>query len=313
MRRLVTTTAAVGLLAVGCAADDAVDDAPDATVVLADDVVVPPVDRTITSVDLDEVVFDTFDGGSIPLSEASEVTIDRLLDAITPVDVAAFESPADADWLDDDDLVIVVERGEVARAYPILVLDLHEIVHDRIGDDAFVVTYCPLCGSALVFDRRTDDGLITFSNTSALYENDMVMVDRETGSYWWQTAGRAIVGPRTGEELTLVSSRVERFGPWRAAHPDGAVLVRPNDLTDYRRDRFSGYATTLDSGRTPFPVSPEVFDDDRLAPSARVTIARIDGVWTAWPDGDEPDLGDTPTASMYWFAAVSAYHDLVLG
>ncbi|MEM9468175.1 MAG: DUF3179 domain-containing (seleno)protein [Actinomycetota bacterium] len=304
MRRL-ALAAVLAIAASACGGDDGV--------ATADPDTVPRVDTSIAAVPLDEVVFDTFDGGSVPLSDADDATIARLLDAIPPVDEPAFESPADAGrWLDDDALVIVVERDDTSRAYPILILDLHEIVHDAIGDEAFVVTYCPLCGSALVFDRETEQGTITFSNTSALYENDMVMVDRETGSYWWQTAGRAIVGPRTDETLTLVSSQVVAFGDWRAEHPDGQVLVRPVEGRDYGRDRFADYGATLDAGRTPFPVSPEVFDDDRLAPSTRVTIAEIDGVWTAWVDGTEPDLG-LPTASMYWFAAVSAYPDIVLG
>ena len=304
MRRLAATLAFV-FVAAACGGEDAMETVDPGTI--------PAVDTSIASVPLGEVVFDTFDGGSIPLSEADGATIDRLLDAIPPIDEPDFESPSDAAaWLGDDDLVIVVDRDSTSRAYPILILDLHEIVHDAIGGDAFVVTYCPLCGSALVFDRETAQGTITFSNTSALYENDMVMVDRETGSYWWQTAGRAIVGPRTDETLELVSSRVARFADWRVANPDGEVLVRPVEGRDYGRDRFAGYGETLDAGRTPFPVSPEVFDDDRLAPSTRVTLAEIDGVWTAWVAGTEPEL-DVPTASMYWFAAVSAYPDLALG
>lgn len=303
MRRLALTTF-VAFAAVACTDDD--------TFEMADATTIPAVDTSIAAVPLDEIVFDTFDGGSVPLSEAGSATIDRLLDAIPPIDEPEFESPTNADWLDADDLVIVVKRDDVSRAYPLLILDLHEIVHDRIGDETFIVTYCPLCGSALVFDRTTDAGPITFSNTSALYENDMVMVDRETGSYWWQTAGRAIVGPRTGEELTLVSSQVARFGDWRAANPGGEVLVRPAAGRDYARDRFTTYGSSLDAGRTPFPVSPEVFDDERLAPSTRVTIAEIDGVWTAWPAGTEPAI-DGPTASMYWFAALTAYPEIVLG
>ena len=154
--------------------------------------------------------------------------------------------------------------------------------------------------------------ITTIHRQCTVNENDMVMVDRETSSYWWQTAGRAIVGPRTGEELTLVSSQVARFGDWHTANPDGEVLVRPVEGRDYGRDRFATYGSSLDAGRTPFPVSPEVFDDDRLAPSTRVTIAEIDGVWTAWPAGTEPVL-DVPTASMYWFAALTAYPEIVLG
>lgn len=274
---------------------------------------IPPVDRSIAAVPLDDVVFDTFGlyGGWVPLAKISEEQIERLRDVIRPIDDPAFEPIGAVEWLDDADLVIAYDGpAGTARAYPVKILDLHEIVHDTVDGRAVIITYCPLCGSALVFDSETPDGPITFSNTSALYQNDMVMVDRQTGSYWWQTAGRAIVGPRTGEDLTLLSSRVEPWAMWRSANPAGEVLARPSNAP-YHRNHFFGYASSLDEGRTPFPVDDEIFDDDRLAPSARVTIANVDGTWTAWPDGEAPPL-DEPTASMYWYAALAAHPDITL-
>ena len=153
---------------------------------------IPAVDLTRHAVPLEEIVFDTFDGGSVPLSEADAATIDRLLDAIPPIDDPRYESPPEATWLETDDVVLgYVDDDGRAWAYPVKILNFHEIVNDVLADRPVLVSYCPLCGSGIVYDRRVGNDLLSFSNTSALHENDMVMVDRESGSYWWQVAGVA--------------------------------------------------------------------------------------------------------------------------
>jgi Protein of unknown function (DUF3179) len=299
---------------------------------------IPPVDTSRHSVPLEEIVFDTFDGGSIALSDADPATIERLLDAIPPIDGPSYERPDEADWLIDDDVVLgyIDDAGE-AWAYPVKILDQHEILNDVLAGRPVLVSYCPLCASGIVYDRRIGDEILTFSNTSALHENDVVMVDRESGSYWWQVAGTGIVGPRTGAELSLLASGMFGWGDWRNAHPDGAVLVRPTGR-DYSRDRFAGYAGLVDAGRTPFPVSDEVWADDRLAAGAIVVAVEVEGEVVAWPvapGGDvEVTMGERrlrvstdgvggavvdaetgeelPSRTLMWFALVAAEPDVVL-
>lgn len=235
------------------------------------------VNIAIADVPLEEVVFDTFDGGSVTLAAASEEQVLRLLNAIPPINEPDYLDGQNADWLNDDDLVLgyVAEDG-TAWAYPHRVLNFHEIVNTTFGETPVAITYCPLCGSGLVFDRRpTDlrhDGLLTFDNTSALFENDMVMVDQETNTYWWQVGGRAIVGNLTGATLGLLPSMTTSWGAWLDLHPDTQVLSDDQGFgRNYGRDPFDSYAARLDSGgATPFPTSEEAFADQRLSPGTRI-------------------------------------------
>ncbi|MFA9565117.1 MAG: DUF3179 domain-containing (seleno)protein, partial [Acidimicrobiales bacterium] len=154
-------------------------------------------------------MFDTFDGGSTPpLPESTPELRSRLLDAIPPIDAPTYGDATSGDWLEPDDLVLGYEAGGQPYAYPFKILNFHEVVNDRLDGLPVLISYCPLCGSGIVYDRRVDGRVLSFGNTSALYESDLVMVDRATGSYWWQVAGEAIVGPLTGTELTALPSTV---------------------------------------------------------------------------------------------------------
>ena len=168
----------------------------------------PALDTSIASVPLGEVLFDTFQGGSIALSVASESDIDRLRDAIIPIYVPRYDGPDGGDWLDDDDVVLGYESGNGAYAYPVKMLNLHEIVNDVIDGGPVLISYCPLCASGVVYSRVLDGETLVFGNTSALYESDLIMFDWETGSYWHQVIDEAIVGPLTGRRVTALPSRM---------------------------------------------------------------------------------------------------------
>lgn len=182
-------------------------------------------------------------------------------------------------------MVLGYEGGEQAYAYPIKILNFHEIVNDRIGGVPVLLSYCPLCRSGVVYDRRMADHLLTFGNTSALYESDLVMYDRETNSYWWQVAGLAIVGTLAGERLTPLPSVTTTWGEWRELHPDTLVLTRDTGYgRPYDRDPFVGYADLVDAGRFPFPVS-ETAADPRLDPSEVVLGVAIGDEHVVFPLG----------------------------
>ncbi|HXG36726.1 MAG TPA: DUF3179 domain-containing protein [Dehalococcoidia bacterium] len=227
---------------------------------------------------LEDIHFDTFDGRSIPLSEISEDAVIALLDAIPPLDSPKYEEIAGGDWPEEDDLVLeeddlvlgyVGEKGG-AFAYPLKILNFHEIVNDVIDDIPVLISYCPLCRSGIVYHRRLGGITLTFGNTSALYESDLVMVDRETNSYWWQVAGQAIVGTLSGETLTPLPSTVLTWAEWKEIHPDSKILSRDTGFRrNYSRDPFARYDEAVDSGRFPFPVSEKALDR-RLTPAAVV-------------------------------------------
>ena len=175
-----------------------------------------------------------------------------------------------------------VAADGTAWAHPHRILNFHEIVNTEFAGEPVAITYCPLCGSGLVFDRRINDlrheGVLTFDNTSALYENDMVMVDEETNTYWWQVGGRGIVGNLTGTSLQLLPSMTTTWASWLELYPNTMVLSDDQGRDrPYDSDPFQNYGTRLDAGQTPFPTSPEAFADERLAPSTRVIGFEVNG------------------------------------
>jgi hypothetical protein len=207
----------------------------------------------------------------------------RLLDAIPPIDRPAYGDASAGDWLGPDDLVLGYVAGGQAYAYPFKILNYHEIVNDSLDGVPVLISYCPLCRSAIVYDRRVDGDVLSFGNTSALYESDLVMVDRTTGSYWWQVAGTAIVGPLTDAALEPLPSVVATWTDWASLHPETVVLTRATGFSrPYERDAFAGYADIIDSGRFPFPVG-EAARDARLRPSALVVGVVINEVARAYP------------------------------
>jgi hypothetical protein len=145
-------------------------------------------------------------------------------DAIPSVDDPTF---TDEYFGDPDDDVIVLVQGSEARAYPLRVLDYHEIVNDSVGDLPVAVTWCPLCGSAVVYDRRVDERVLTFGVSGKLADDDLVMYDRETDSEWKQSLGEAIGGPLEGTELDVVPAQVTTWERFRTDHQEGQVLARP--------------------------------------------------------------------------------------
>lgn len=145
--------------------------------------------------------------------------------------------------------VITVEIGDAApRAYPIRYLTWHEIVNDTVAGVPVAVTFCPLCNSAMVFDRRTAAGTLSFGVSGKLRNSDLVMYDRQTESWWQQAVGQAIVGDLTGTELTQLPSWMESWDQFRARHPDGLVMEEPNHARSYGRNPYRGY----DSAAQPF-------------------------------------------------------------
>ncbi len=162
--------------------------------------------------------------------------------------------------------VIAVEiDGETPRAYPLRYLMWHEIVNDRIGDLPVAVTWCPLCNSALVFDRRSEQGTLRFGVSGKLRFSDMIMYDRETQSWWQQTTGTAIVGALTGTILDSLPVWTESLADFATRNPDGRVMAQPNWPRAYGRNPYRGY----DSAPRPFLYSGTP-PPHGIAPLARV-------------------------------------------
>jgi hypothetical protein len=192
-------------------------------------------------------------------------------DGIPAIDKPSFVALARATDLAATEPVIGLEVGGDARAYPLRILIWHEIVNDVVGGKPVAVTYCPLCNSAVVFERSVGQRTLDFGTTGKLRNSDLVMYDRQTESWWQQFTGEAIVGEMLGQELRLVPARLEAFGEFRQRHPDGRVLVPNNPgMRDYGRNPYVGY----DSAKSPFLFTGELPKD--IEPMARVVVVRRD-------------------------------------
>lgn len=178
----------------------------------------------------------------------------------------------EVDFLADDARVIGFESDGLARAYPLSVLNYHEIVNDRLGDTPIAVTFCPLCDSAAVFDRRTELGEREFGVSGMLFNSNVLMYDRggQPESLWSQIKGEGVTGPAVRSPLVALPLEMTTWKDWHTRYPKTTVLsLDTGHKRDYTRSPYQRY---LAGDRPIFPVEPE---DDRLGQRERVL-----GVWT---------------------------------
>ncbi|MGH7781559.1 MAG: DUF3179 domain-containing protein [Candidatus Binataceae bacterium] len=199
-------------------------------------------------------------------------------DGIPAILQPKFVSAASAAFLMPDDRVIGVFVEGKARAYPLKILNWHEVVDDQVAGRSFAVTYCPLTASAIVYDRKLGTKPLTLAVSGKLYESNLLFYDKSTESLWSQIKGEAIAGPLTGRRLDALPSVVAGWAVWRKAHPDTLVLdVNTGYLRNYGIDPYRSYES---SSEVMFPVSPT---DERLPAKERVLGLTINGADEAFP------------------------------
>ena len=218
----------------------------------------PRTDFSRTSVDLAEIM-----SGGPPK------------DGIPALDDPAMIAVAEEDRIEPREPVIALELpGETPRAYPVRYLMWHEIANDVAGGVPVAVTFCPLCNSGIVFDRRVDGRTLDFGVSGLLRHSDMVMYDRQTESWWQQAVGRGIVGEMTGTELAPLPSWMESWDEFRVRNPGGLVMDEPSAGRNYGANPYVGY----DSSERPFLYRGE------MPPHGVEPLARVVRVGErAWP------------------------------
>ncbi|MCY4462744.1 MAG: DUF3179 domain-containing protein [Albidovulum sp.] len=227
----------------------------------------PKTDFSIHSVDFAEIMSGGPPKDGIPAIDSPE---------FIPVSSEASLSPREG--------VLTLElEGEAPRAYPVRYLLWHEIVNDSIGDTPVAVTYCPLCNSAIFFDRRVGGELRSFGVSGKLRKSDMVMYDRETESWWQQAVGEGIVGIHTGDELAVLPGWMESWEEFATRNPDGLVMAQPTFPRSYGRNPYVGY----DTSQRPFLFFGEL-PPHEIHPLAR--IVRVGD--SAWPLQRLSDAGE---------------------
>ncbi len=196
-------------------------------------------------------------------------------DGIPAIDAPQFISIEEADeWLEPEEPVILVEQGGQARAYPIQILIWHEIVNDEIGGVPVVVTYCPLCNTAIAFERTVEGEVLDFGTTGRLRYSNLIMYDRQTESWWQQGTGEAIAGEHTSAKLPFLPAFIIGWETFKESYPEGRVLSRETGHSrSYGSNPYPGYD---DVNSAPFlyegPETPGV-----LPPKARVLAVGMEG------------------------------------
>jgi len=221
------------------------------------------------------------------------VPLDKILgggppkDGIPSIDKPKFTSVEEADkWLNDDDLVLGLVRNGVARAYPFRIMNWHEIVNEKIKNEAILITYCPLCRTGLAFESKINNEEVEFGTSGKLFNSNLVMYDRKTDSYWSQVTGQAIVGELTGMKLKRIALDTLPWQNWKEEHPDSLILSRDTGhIRDYNRDPYAGYEKR---SSVLFPLENR---DDRLHSKTIVVGIELNGKQKAYPQEDVRKVG----------------------
>ena len=221
-------------------------------------------------------------------------------DGIPAIDKPLFTSAAKA-GIASDDMVMGVSLNGIAKAYPLRILNRHEVVNDTFAQTGVVISFCPLCGSGVVFllpQRQGASGSVTsspvtsspvtsssitstFGVSGLLYNSDVLLYDRESESLWSQLMLKAISGRRKGETLTLLAATLTSWAEWQRRYPNTLLLSETTNAgIAYGRDPYAGYKK---SQKLWFPV--KAFSD-ALPTKERVLGLSINGVDKAYPHSE---------------------------
>lgn len=215
-------------------------------------------------------------GSLIPADEIYQGGPPR--DGIPALDKPKFISASKVGFLKKSDRVLGLKRNGKFKAYPISIMNWHEIVNDQMGHEKVVITYCPLCGTGVGFEAKSGQRLLTFGVSGLLYNSDVLLFDRETESLWSQIASKAIAGPMKKTPLTLIPLEHTTWGSWKQRYPNSLVLsIDTGHSRDYTRDPYAGYEN---SEGIYFPVAHR---DPRYHPKERVLGIEINGKFKAYP------------------------------
>lgn len=186
----------------------------------------------------------------VPIKEVYQGCAKR--DCIPSIDAPDFVSSAQANHLDDEDLILGLDYAGVVRAYPAFILNHHEVVNDTVNNVPIAITFCPLCGSGVAFRREVGGEAITFGVSGLLHNSDLILYDRKTESLWQQITGIAIAGPQRGQMLEAVPLTMTTWHDWRSAHPDSTVLSGVRQMSYGDKKPYGDYDQ---SERLMFPAN----------------------------------------------------------
>ena len=219
-----------------------------------------------------------FSRHTVDFDEISSGGVPR--DGIPPIDNPRFETIEEAEpVMNALEPVITFKINGEAKAFPLAILTWHEVVNDTVGGVPVLVTFCPLCNSAIVLKRTLEGRVFDFGVSGNLRNSDLIMWDRQTQTWWQQLTGEAIVGELAGHQLELIPAQIISWADFKEANPDSLVLSRDTGFDrPYGGNPYAGYDRV---DRPPFLFNGE--KDDRLLPKERVAAFNIGEVSAAFP------------------------------
>ncbi len=219
-----------------------------------------------------------FSRHTVPFADIFSGGVGR--DGIPPIDNPRFQTIEEAGpVMDDLEPVVTFKINGEAKAYPLSILTWHEVVNDVVGGEPVTVTFCPLCNTAIAFERTLEGRVFDFGVSGNLRNSDLIMWDRQTQTWWQQLTGEAIIGELAGHKLKFVPASIISWADFKAANPNSLVLSRETGFSrPYGSNPYAGYDRV---DRPPFLFEGE--EDDRLLPKERVAAVQIGDVSAAFP------------------------------
>ncbi len=166
--------------------------------------------------------------------------------AIPPLNNPKFITASGAIYPEDKDLVIGINYNGATKAYPVKMMNWHEVVNDHFDNKPVAVTYCALCRTAIAYDSRVLGRKLTFAASGLLYNSNTIMVDNETRSYWIQATGQSFMGGLIGNKLSVIPTDVTTWALWKQKYPNTLVMSSATGFDrDYGYDPYGGYEESV--------------------------------------------------------------------
>jgi hypothetical protein len=226
-------------------------------------------------------------------------------DGIPAIDQAHFIKPGQATFLKPGDRILGIEINGISKAYPIKILNWHEIVNDHIGDVDYAITYCPLCGTGVAFSARVNAKTLNFGVSGLLYNSDVLLYDRQTESLWSQIKSQSISGKMAGTKLERLPITHTRWSDWRQSHPATKVMSEDTGYArDYDQNPYRGYEKSTAVYFRMTNKAPSYYH-----PKERVLSLEIDGQFKAYPFSEIDKVGQAEFSDRFAGRVVTIHWD----
>ncbi len=240
-------------------------------------------------------------GASIPVNEIMSGGPPR--DGIPSIDKPTFIEAGKAGYAGDSRVLGVVVDG-IAKAYPIAIMNYHEIVNDKFNKTPVVITYCPLCGSGVAYLAGIDGKSRTFGVSGLLFNSDVLLYDRQSESLWSQLMSEAVTGPMKGTKLEIIPTSNTSWEDWKDRYPNTLTLSTETGFNrNYSRTPYTGYD---DSEQLYFPVSYRNYDYHQ---KEMIIGIEVDGKFKAYPYEELKKLSSFPLTDKFSGKTLKIYFE----